>query len=109
MTSYNIIRSPLICNHPTSSIPIFLQLQALHGMRVVGLPNSRAKCSSSAHPNGGATKRQDDDLSCVMIWSEYDARQLQVEQVGMSACGATAAINVLVSGAVKTLFLKPFS
>ena len=100
-----------MCNDPTASvlvtyIIIFQQLQALHGMRVVGPPNNRPTCSSSAHTSSGATKRQDDDLSCVMIWSEYDARQLQVEQVGTSACGATAAINVLVSRAVKARFRR---
>ena len=32
-----------------------------------------------------------------MIWSEYEAYVLQVKQIGVSACGATAVINVLVS------------
>ena len=38
----------------------------------------------------------------AMIWSEYDAYLLQVKQIGTSACGATAVINVLVS-IIKTL------
>lgn len=33
----------------------------------------------------------------TMIWSEQEAYLKQTEQVGVSACGATAAINVLVS------------
>ena len=33
----------------------------------------------------------------VMIWSEYEAYLLQVKQIGTSACGATAVINILVS------------
>ena len=32
----------------------------------------------------------------VMIWSEYEAYLLQVKQIGTSACGATAVINILV-------------
>ena len=32
----------------------------------------------------------------VMIWTEYDAYVLQVKQIGVSACGPTAVINVLV-------------
>ena len=32
-----------------------------------------------------------------MVWSEYEAYVLQVKQIGVSACGATAVINVLVS------------
>jgi len=74
----------------------------MHGMRVIEPPCTQLKCSTSAHHSGGATTWQGDDLSCVMIWSEYDARQLQVEQVGTSACGATAAINILVSGTVNS-------
>lgn len=31
-----------------------------------------------------------------MIWSEEEAKQRQIDQVGTSACGATAALNVLV-------------
>jgi len=40
-----------------------------------------------------------DDLTCVreMIWSEKVATDLQVNQVGVSACGATSVINALVS------------
>lgn len=40
-----------------------------------------------------------DDLSWVkeMVWSENDAKQLQINQIGVSACGATAVVNTLVS------------
>lgn len=31
----------------------------------------------------------------VMIWSEYEAYLLQVKQIGMSACGQTAVLNLL--------------
>ena len=37
------------------------------------------------------------DEEKAMIWSEYDAYLLQVKQIGRSACGATAVINVLVN------------
>lgn len=33
----------------------------------------------------------------IMIWSEYEAYLLQVKQIGMSACGQTAVLNLLVS------------
>ena len=33
----------------------------------------------------------------VMIWTEMEAFTRQVTQIGRSACGATAVINVLVS------------
>ena len=32
-----------------------------------------------------------------MIWREYDAYVMQVTQIGPSACGPTAIINILVS------------
>nr|KAG5712195.1 hypothetical protein BaRGS_014545 [Batillaria attramentaria] len=32
----------------------------------------------------------------VMIWNEYEAYLLQVKQIGMSACGQTAVLNLLV-------------
>lgn len=40
-----------------------------------------------------------DDLSWVkeMVWSENDAAKLQISQIGVSACGATAVVNTLVS------------
>lgn len=47
-------------------------------------------------------KESDDYLSLngqvrkVMFWSEHEAYALQVNQIGTSACGATAVINVLV-------------
>jgi len=45
-----------------------------------------------------------DDLSCVkeMVWSENDAAQLQVNQLNVSACGATSVINTLVSSVFLT-------
>ena len=43
------------------------------------------------------TEESDDaSMEKVMIWSEYEAYVLQVKQIGVSACGATAVINVLV-------------
>lgn len=40
-----------------------------------------------------------DDLTWIkeMVWSEKEAAQLQINQIGVSACGATAVINTLVS------------
>jgi len=40
-----------------------------------------------------------DDLTCIkeMVWSEKVATDLQVNQIGVSACGATSVINALVS------------
>jgi len=32
----------------------------------------------------------------VVLWDETEAEEKQVEQVGTSACGATAVLNVLV-------------
>ena len=43
------------------------------------------------------TESDDASMEKVMIWSEYEAYVLQVKQIGVSACGATAVINVLVS------------
>lgn len=39
-----------------------------------------------------------DDLTWIkeMVWSEKEAAQFQVNQIGVSACGATAVINTLV-------------
>lgn len=33
----------------------------------------------------------------IMIWNEYEAYVLQVKQIGTSACGPTAILNVLVN------------
>jgi len=40
-----------------------------------------------------------DEVSWVkeMIWSESDAAQLQISQIGKSACGATSVLNTLVN------------
>lgn len=40
-----------------------------------------------------------EDVSWVkeMVWSESDAAQLQMDQIGESACGATSVVNTLVS------------
>lgn len=35
------------------------------------------------------------ELGGVMIWTEEDARQRSLSQIGASACGATAVCNVL--------------
>jgi len=43
--------------------------------------------------------------SKVMIWSEEEAALKQIEQVGTSACGATAALNVLVKNILEN-FVK---
>jgi len=36
------------------------------------------------------------DVEKVMIWKEYEAYLVQVKQIGTSACGPTAVLNVLV-------------
>ena len=43
-----------------------------------------------------------------MIWNEYEAYVVQVKQIGTSACGPTAVLNVLVSGILHKLY-KCFS
>ncbi|KAL5235099.1 hypothetical protein ACI65C_002509 [Semiaphis heraclei] len=45
-----------------------------------------------------------DDLTWIkeMVWSEKEAAQFQVNQIGVSACGATAVINTLL--ALRTQF-----
>ncbi|CAG2240791.1 unnamed protein product [Mytilus edulis] len=35
------------------------------------------------------------DVDKVMIWNEYEAYVLQVKQIGTSACGPTAVLNIL--------------
>ena len=40
-------------------------------------------------------KREKDKIEKIMIWNEVEACKRQVNQVGVSACGATAVINVL--------------
>ncbi|XP_001948631.1 uncharacterized protein LOC100159755 isoform X2 [Acyrthosiphon pisum] len=49
-------------------------------------------------------KMRVDDLTWIkeMIWSEKEAAQLQVNQIGVSACGATAVVNTLL--ALRTQF-----
>lgn len=37
------------------------------------------------------------EVDGVMIWSAQEAQEISVSQVGRSACGATACLNVLVS------------
>ena len=39
----------------------------------------------------------------VILWDEDEAEDKQIKQVGASACGATAALNVLVSIKLKLL------
>ena len=39
----------------------------------------------------------------VVLWDEDEAEDKQIKQVGASACGATAALNVLVSIKLKLL------
>lgn len=53
------------------------------------------------------------DESCprvkkVMIWTELQASARQVTQIGTSACGATAIINVLVSVRLLPYFCEDF-
>lgn len=36
------------------------------------------------------------DYVTEMIWSDRDAAELQINQIGRSACGATSVINTLV-------------
>lgn len=40
-----------------------------------------------------------DDVCWIkeMVWSESNARKLQINQLGKSACGATSVVNTLVS------------
>ncbi|XP_060876833.1 uncharacterized protein LOC132949778 [Metopolophium dirhodum] len=49
-------------------------------------------------------KMRVDDLTWIkeMIWSEKEAAQFQVNQIGVSACGATAVVNTLL--ALRTQF-----
>lgn len=37
-----------------------------------------------------------DELTSHFFWTPEDVEQEQIEQIGVSACGATAVINVLV-------------
>ena len=46
--------------------------------------------------SGQITRNGQDIPSKVLLWSEEEAELKQIEQVGVSACGATAALNVLV-------------
>lgn len=45
-----------------------------------------------------------DDLSWIkeMVWLEKDAPNLEVNQIGVSACGAAAVINTLVNFIIST-------
>lgn len=45
---------------------------------------------------GQMSRKSEDIPSKIMLWSEEEAALKQIEQVGVSACGATAALNVLV-------------
>jgi hypothetical protein len=44
--------------------------------------------------------------SKVMLWSDKEAALKQIEQVGTSACGATAALNVLVRYQILNIYFK---
>ena len=61
-------------------------------------PNDRAGIECILNKNACPEK--------TMIWSEYEAFLLQVKQIGTSACGATAVINVLVSCAQLQLSVR---
>ncbi|KAK3610291.1 hypothetical protein CHS0354_029754 [Potamilus streckersoni] len=43
----------------------------------------------------GRRRPQQSDIEKVMIWNEYEAYVLQVKQIGTSACGPTAVLNIL--------------
>ncbi|KAL3859603.1 hypothetical protein ACJMK2_009817 [Sinanodonta woodiana] len=43
----------------------------------------------------GRRRPQQSDVEKVMIWNEYEAYVLQVKQIGTSACGPTAVLNIL--------------
>ena len=43
----------------------------------------------------------------VMIWSETELKQKHVKQLGASACGATAVVNLLVSRSALALIWAP--
>ena len=64
---------------------------------------SQAQSSSSGGGMKSLTTRPsrllvtEESRDRVMIWTDYEAYVLQVKQIGVSACGATAVINVLVS------------
>ena len=53
--------------------------------------------SSNSNDNGDATTnlRHKKVIEKTMIWTELEACKRQVNQIGVSACGATALINVL--------------
>lgn len=36
------------------------------------------------------------EVDGVMIWSIQEAQEISINQIGRSACGATACLNVLV-------------
>ena len=43
-------------------------------------------------------QQQEGEHAGSFLWSSEKARQVQVNQIGVSACGATAVLNVLVRG-----------
>ncbi|CAI6361899.1 unnamed protein product [Macrosiphum euphorbiae] len=108
VTSEPIINPNLIprLSFSSSDIPI-LQFRTLN----TNLPvckEDRNRCmrrySDTTEVCQKMKKMRIDDLTWIkeMIWSEKEAAQLQVNQIGVSACGATAVVNTLL--ALRTQF-----
>ena len=51
--------------------------------------------SNSSDSNDSTNLRHKKVIEKTMIWTELEACKRQVNQIGVSACGATALINVL--------------
>lgn len=55
-----------------------------------------SKMADDVRTSGQTSRTSEDIPSKIMLWSEEEVALKQIEQVGVSACGATAALNVLV-------------
>lgn len=84
--------------------PIYEDIDQLQLLLEDGERDSESNRNGAAQPLCNAitklrrkrrTRSPVSDVEKVMIWNEYEAYVVQVKQIGTSACGPTAVLNVL--------------
>ncbi|XP_050524931.1 uncharacterized protein LOC126896308 [Daktulosphaira vitifoliae] len=89
-------------NNASISQPLIIPCASLNGYHN-SLKEERNGCSrrntDTIEVCQNMKKMRVDDLSWSknMVWSEKEAAQLQINQIGVSACGATAIMNTLLA------------
>ncbi|WAR12523.1 hypothetical protein MAR_026703 [Mya arenaria] len=57
--------------------------------------SDNSECRAGQLRRKRRARSPENDVEKVMIWKEYEAYLIQVKQIGTSACGPTAVLNVL--------------